>query len=64
MKIKSTLIDIVSALVAYVGARYIFSGEAGVFDRLIPELATFAGLFLLLQLLIRGRKLARKGKQA
>ena len=62
MKIKSTVIDIVSALVAYVGARWIFSGEAGVFDRLPAELATFAGLFLLLQLLIRGRKWARKGK--
>ena len=63
MKIKSTAIDIISALIAYVGARWIFSGEAGVFDRLLPELATFAGLFLLLQLLIRGRKWARKGKQ-
>ena len=63
MKLKSTFIDIISALVAYVGARWIFSGEAGVFHRLLPELATFAGLFLLLQLLIRGRKWARKGKQ-
>ncbi len=63
MKFKSTLIDITCALVAYVGARWIFSGEAGVFDRLLPELGTFAGIFLLLQLLIRGRKWAKKGKQ-
>lgn len=63
MKVKSTMIDVVSALVAYVGARWIFSGEAGVFDRLLVELATFAGIFLLLQLLIRGQSLARKGKE-
>lgn len=62
MKLKSTMVDVLSALVAYVGARWIFSGEAGVFDRLFVELATFAGIFLLLQLLIRGRKWARKGK--
>ncbi len=63
MKFKSTLIDITCALVAYVGARWILSGAAGVFDRPPPQPGTFAGIFLLLQLLIRGRKWAKKGKQ-
>jgi hypothetical protein len=61
-KFKSFLIDVVSGALAYVLARWIFSGEAGVFDRLHWELLTFGVLYGLFQLLIRGWRLARKGK--
>jgi hypothetical protein len=62
-RIKSWLVDVVSGLAAYVLARWIFSGEAGVFDKLWLELLTFGGLFGLFQLLIRGRRLASKGRE-
>ena len=62
-RFKSFLIDVVSAALAYVIARWIFSGEAGVFDRLLWELLTFGVLYGLFQLLIRGWRLARKGRE-
>ena len=62
-RLKSLLVDIVSAACAYVLARWIFSGEAGVFEKLHWELLTFGALYGLFQLLIRGRKLAQKGRE-
>ena len=62
MKIKSFLLDVISALVAYVVARWTFS-KAGAFENLHWELLTFAAVILLLQVLVRGRRLAKKGKE-
>ncbi len=61
-RIKSWLVDVVSALAAYVLARWIFSGGAGVFEKLHWELLAFGGFYGLFQLLIRGRKIAAKGR--
>lgn len=62
-RLKSLLVDVVSAACAYVLARWIYSGESGVFTKLHWELLTFGGFYALFQLLIRGRKLAQKGKE-
>jgi hypothetical protein len=55
------LIDVVCGFTAYVGARWIWS-ERDPFTALHWELATFAAIFLLLKVLIRGRALARRGR--
>lgn len=59
----SWLINVVCGLLAYTGSRLIWKDSEGVLDNLVFELFTFAILYLLIQVLIRGRKLARKGKQ-
>ena len=61
-KLKSYLVDVFCGFLAYVAARWIWSGGAGIFDDLVFELLTFAFVFGLLQVLIRGRKLAQRGK--
>ena len=58
----SWLINVSCGILAYTGSRLIWSHQQGVFDKLAYELLTFAILYLLLQLLIRGRKLAKRGK--
>ena len=62
-KVGSWLIDVICGFAAYVTARWIWGRNAGVFENLHLELLTFAIVYLLLQALIRGRKLARKGKE-
>ncbi len=62
LRLRSYLVDVLTAGVAYIGARWTWSGGAGVFDNLLPELGTFALFFFILQFLIRGRRLARRGK--
>lgn len=57
----SWLMDVLCGFLAYTGARSIWGGH-GVFEKLHLELATFALIYLLLQLLVRGRRLARKGQ--
>lgn len=59
----SRLIDVICGLLAYVGARLIYS-EKDVFDYLLWELVTFAAIYLLLQAIFRGWKLAQAGKRA
>lgn len=53
--------EVIAVAVAYVGARWIWAPE-GSFKNLPLELLTFAVLYVLFQVLLRGRKLARKGK--
>ena len=60
---RSRAIDVVSGLVAYVGARFIWSRQ-DVFENLAWELITFAFIYLLLQAILRGWKLAQAGKRA
>lgn len=58
---KSRLIDIGCGLVAYVGARLIW-GTREPWERLHWELLTYGAIFLILQAVIRGRRLVRQGK--
>ena len=58
----SWLINVSCGILAYTGSRLVWNHQQGVFDKLAYELLTFAVLYLLLQLLIRGRKLAKRGK--
>jgi hypothetical protein len=60
-KIGSRLVDVFCGLVAYVFARLIWQPHE-VFANLYKELLTFAAVYLLLQAIVRGRKLARAGK--
>jgi hypothetical protein len=59
----SWAVDAMCALVAYVIARWTWSGS-GLFEKLHFELLTFLAVYLLLQVIVRGRRLARRGKQA
>ncbi len=61
-KLKGWIIDIASAVVAYVAARWIWSDDEKLFEDLGLELLTFGAVFLLFQILIRGLKYLRKGK--
>lgn len=62
-KIKSWSIDVLCGCAAYVAARWIWSeNEASPFQRLHWELLTFGSIYLLLQAILRGRRLAEKGK--
>jgi hypothetical protein len=56
------LAQVVAALAAYTGARWIWGRKEGAFADLPRELLTFALLWLLLRALIGGWALARKGK--
>jgi len=58
---KNRLIDIGSGFIAYVGARLIW-GRWELWEALPWELLTYALILLLVQFVIRGRKLVRKGK--
>ena len=59
----SWLINVLCGLLAYTGSRLIWAESESVFANLPMELLTFAILYLLMQLLIRGRSLAKKGKE-
>lgn len=61
-KIGSYLIDVACGAIAYVAARWIWGDNTGVFHNIHWELLTFGLIYLLLQALLRGRKLAEKGK--
>lgn len=61
--ITSRLVDVLCGLLAYIGARLIWSSRS-VFADLHWELLTFVALYLLLQAAIRGRHLVRAGKNA
>ena len=60
---KSWLINTVCGLAAYTGSRFIWAEKDTGITKLHWELITFAVLYLLLQALIRGRKLAKLGKE-
>ena len=60
-KIGSRLIDVFCGFLAYVAARLVW-GTQDVFANLHWELLTFAAVYLVLQAIVRGRKLARAGK--
>lgn len=57
----STAINVICGLLAYSGSRFIWAKKDVGFEKLHWELLTFAAFYLLLQVLIRGRSLARKG---
>jgi hypothetical protein len=54
--------DVVCGFGAYVGARLIWGPEKDVFRNLPVELLTFASLWILLQVLIRGYRYVRRSK--
>lgn len=54
--------DVVCGFAAYTGARLIWGPTEGTFPNLPRELLTFAVLWIVFQLLIRGWRYARKGK--
>lgn len=60
-KLGSWLIDVLCGSLAYIGARLIWSGQE-VFQNLLWELLTFAVIYVVLQAIVRGRKLARAGR--
>jgi hypothetical protein len=60
--VKSWLINVICGLLAYVGSRLIWAEKDSPFADLHWELMTFAVFYLILQALIRGRKMARLGK--
>ncbi len=60
--ILSRLVDVLCGLSAYVGARFIWANQ-DVFSNLPYELLTFAAIYLLLQAIVRGRRLAREGRK-
>ena len=62
-KVGSRLIDVFCGFAAYVVARLIW-GTQEVFANLLWELLTFAVVYLVLQAIVRGWKLAREGRQA
>ena len=59
----SWLINVACGLLAYTGSRLIWQDSESVLGNLAFELLTFAILYGLMQVLIRGRHLARKGKE-
>lgn len=61
--VKSWIINVTCGLLAYTGSRFIWAEKDTGITRLHWELGTFALLYLLMQALIRGRKLAKEGKQ-
>ena len=60
----SWLINTACGLLAYTGSRLIWKDSDSVLGNLWKELLTFAVLYVLMQILIRGRSLAKKGKEA
>jgi hypothetical protein len=62
--IKSWLINVICGLLAYTGSRFLWAEKDTGVNKLHWELLTFAVFYLILQALIRGRKLARKGREA
>ena len=60
-KLGSRLVDVCCGFLAYVGARLIWSSQE-VFTNLVWELLTFAAIYLVLQAIVRGRRLARAGR--
>ncbi len=61
---KSWLINTLCGLLAYMGSRFIWAEKDTGITKLHWELVTFAVFYLLLQALIRGWRLAKKGKEA
>ncbi len=60
-KLGSRLIDVSCGFLAYVAARLIWASQK-VFSNLLWELLTFAVVYLLLQAIVRGWRLAREGR--
>ncbi len=58
----SWLINVLCGLLAYAGSRIVWGQKESALDKLHWELLTFVVFYLLLQALIRGWKLALKGK--
>ncbi|MDA1194227.1 MAG: hypothetical protein O2894_03510 [Planctomycetota bacterium] len=56
--------NVVCGLLAYTGSRFIWAEKDTGFTKLPWELLTFAALYLLLQLIVRGRRLARRGRDS
>jgi hypothetical protein len=63
-KVGSIVADTVCAFLAYVAARWIWITKSDLFRNLHWELLTFAGIYLLLRLILKGWRLAREGKKA
>jgi len=61
--IKSWFINVICGLLAYSGSRFLWAEKDTGVNKLHWELLTFAVFYLILQALIRGRRLARKGKE-
>lgn len=60
-RIGSRLIDVFCGFLAYVVARLVW-GKREDLSNLHLELLTFAAVYLVLQAIVRGRKLARAGR--
>jgi hypothetical protein len=60
--IGTWLINVLCGLLAYAGSRLIWGAQDTVLGKLHWELVTFAAFYLLLQALIRGWRLALRGK--
>ena len=60
---KTWLINTLCGLLAYTGSRFIWAEKDTGITKLPWELLTFAVFYLLLQVLIRGWRLAKKGKE-
>lgn len=54
--------DVVAGFAAYTLARWIWGPPEGAFTKLHLELLTFAAIYVLLQVLLRGWRYARQGK--
>jgi hypothetical protein len=61
-RIGSWLINVICGLLAYTGSRVLWGAHEDVFEKLHWELLTFAVFYLLMQALIRGWRLALKGR--
>jgi hypothetical protein len=61
-RLGAHLRDVVCGVGAYVGARWLYGPKEGAFTNLPMELLTFALIWALLQVLIRGYRHVRKGK--
>lgn len=55
--------DTACGLVAYVASRQLWQGQAHGWSTLLPELGTFAGFYLLLQLVLRLASSIRRRKR-
>ena len=62
-RFASRVLDVVLGFLAYVGARLTWGRRQGL-EQIHLELLTFAAIYLVLQAIVRGRRLMREGKRA
>lgn len=62
--VKTWLVNVTCGLLAYTGSRFFWAEKDTGITKLHWELLTFALFYLILQVLVRGRKLAKKSKES